>query len=144
MNEVQSASNGASFGAKAKSVLGKIGQSVRAIASAVCAWWRKGDSYQQRAQGWAVTGFVFCLLNIFSLGLLPALSYLAIVCCAVALFAGNRAVISPLGIVLGVVSIALSTRLYDSIFLYYTDAEAFKTMLTDFMTAIQSTIAGLV
>lgn len=127
-----------------KSVLRKIGHSVCAIAAAVRTWWEKGDSYQHRAYGWAVTGFVLCLLNLFTVGLLPVMSYLAIACCAVALFRGNRALISPLGIALGVVGLILSQRVYHAVNLYVTDAEAFRQMLTDAMTKVQSTIAGLV
>ena len=128
----------------AKEILRKVGRSIGAVASAVRTWWENGNSYQHRAYGWAVTGFVLCLLNLFTVGLLPVMSYLAIACCAVALFRGNRALISPLGIALGVVGLILSQRVYHAVSLYATDADAFRQVLTDAMTKVQSTIAGLV
>lgn len=134
----------AATGHSAKDILRKIGRSIGAVASAVRAWWAKGNSYQHRAYGWAVTGFVCCLLNLFTVGLLPVASYLAIVCCVVALVRGNRALISPLGIALSVVGLMLSQRVFRTVGLYVSDAAAFRQMLTDVMTKVQSTIAGLV
>lgn len=57
----------------------KLWKSVCVIGGAVRKWWQLTDTYQQRARGWAVSGFVFSLLNLFTFGCVPPLSYLAIV-----------------------------------------------------------------
>lgn len=96
---------------------------------ALVRWWKLGDGYQQKARGWAVSGFVFSLLNLFALGVVPPLSYLAVVCCVVALCKHNRALISVLGIVLGCAGILLSWKLHGMVQWYATDAAALKALL---------------
>ena len=119
----------------------KAGQAIRTGCMAIYKWWKKSDTYQQRARGWAVSGFVFSLLNLFTFGCLPPLSYLAIVFCVVALCRGNRAFISLLGIVAGVAGIMLSTHVYDTLYLYATNAKALADLIENFMTGVQNMIA---
>ena len=121
----------------------KLWKSVCVIGGAVRKWWQLTDTYQQRARGWAVSGFVFSLLNLFTFGCLPPLSYLAIVFCVVALCRGNRALISLLGIAAGRAGVMLSGRVYGVIHEIATDGVALQEMLEGFMTGIQTLISDV-
>ena len=125
----------------AQVVAPKVVQAIRTGCNAIYKWWKKSDTYQQRARGWAVSGFVFSLLNLFTIGCLPPLSYLAVVFCVVALCRGNRAFISLLGIAAGLVGIVLSTNVYETLYLYATNGQELKLLLEGFMTEIQTMIA---
>lgn len=126
--------------AQVKMVCGKIGQFVKAVAQGIRRWWKLGDGYQQKGRGWAVSGFIFSLLNIFLLGFVPPLSYLAVVCCVVALCKHNRALISVLGIVLGIAGIMLSLKLYGIVHLYATDPDTLRAFLESILGSAQETI----
>ena len=132
------------FVQQAQTLCNKIVRTARMVFQTVAKWWKSEDSYQYLAHGWAVSGFVFALINLFAFGFLPVLSYIAVVFCAVALFRGNRSWLSPLGIVIGLIGISVSSRLYHTVLLYSTDGAAFKDMLTEFMTQVQSFIASVV
>ena len=92
-------------------------------------WWKLGDGYQQKGRGWAVSGFIFSLLNLLLLGCVPPLSYLAVVCGVVAICRHNRALISVLSIVLGVAGIWLSGELYQLVQMYAANPEQLASIL---------------
>lgn len=119
-----------------------IVKAVRTVGRAVRWWWKLGDGYQQKGRGWAVSGFIFSLLNLFLLGCVPPLSYLAVVCCTVALCKHNRALISVLGIVLGVAGIWLSGQLYGMVHLYATDPTALQMLLENLLGEARDTVSS--
>ncbi len=105
-------------------------------------WWKLGDGYQQKGRGWAVSGFIFSLLNLFLLGCVPPLSYLAVVCCVVALCRHNRALISVLGIVLGLAGIWLSGQVYGLVHMYATDPAALQNVLEGLLGEARDTVSS--
>jgi hypothetical protein len=114
----------------------------RAVARWIRWWWKLGDGYQQKGRGWAVSGFIFSLLNLFLLGFVPPLSYLAVVCCVVALCKHNRALISVLGIALGVLGIWLSGQVYEMVHLYAADPAALQALLEGWLGEARDTVSG--
>ncbi len=96
-------------------------------------WWKLGDGYQQKGRGWAVSGFIFSLLNLLLLGCVPPLSYLAVVCGVVAICRHNRALISVLSIVLGVAGIWLSGEVYQLVQMYAADPTPIVELLNELL-----------
>ncbi|MBQ9082354.1 MAG: hypothetical protein IJY28_02510 [Clostridia bacterium] len=96
-------------------------------------WWKLGDGYQQKGRGWAVSGFIFSLLNLLLLGCVPPLSYLAVVCGVIAICKHNRALISVLSIVLGVAGIWLSGELYQLVHMYAANPEQIAVFLNELL-----------
>ena len=68
--------------------------------------------YQQPGRGMAVTGYVFSLFGLFSLGFLPPVSALGIVCSCFAASKRNRSSLVYLGVAIGVIGLILSIYLY--------------------------------
>ena len=125
------------------SVSQKLRKSLRLLADALREWWRVPPSYQQRGRSLAVRGYVFALINLFALGLLPPLSFLGIVCSLAAIHKGNRAWISVLGVLLGAAGVVLSIHVLHTLQFYAIDGAALKAMLEGMMSSVQETVARL-